>query len=51
MVPKLEDNYFLPVPPIILPKATIGISKKRTQPAANYTKLTKSNKPKGDNIN
>jgi hypothetical protein len=30
MVPKLENNYFLLVPLIMLPKATIGISKKRT---------------------
>ena len=51
IVLKLEDNYFLPVPPIILPKAAIGIGKKRTQPIASYIKPTKSSKPKGDNIN
>jgi hypothetical protein len=51
MVPKPEDNYSLPVPPIILPEATIGIGKKRTQPIASYIKPTKSSKPKRDNIN
>jgi hypothetical protein len=51
MVPKSENNYFLLVPLIILPKAIIGINKKRTQPIANYIKLTKSNKFKEDNIN
>jgi hypothetical protein len=30
MIPKLENNYFLPVSSIILLKAIIGISKKRT---------------------
>jgi hypothetical protein len=51
IVPKPEDNYFLPVPSIILPKATIGIGKKRTQSIASYIKPTKSSKPKRDNIN
>jgi hypothetical protein len=51
IVPKLEDNYSLLVLPIILPKATIYIDKRRIQPAANYIKPTKSSKPKGDNIN
>jgi hypothetical protein len=51
MVPKLENNYSLPVPPIMLPKAAIYMSEKRTQPAANYAKPTKSSKPKGNNIN
>jgi hypothetical protein len=51
MIPKLKDNYSLLVSPIMLPKAIIGISKKRTQPIANYIKLTKSSKPKKDNIN
>jgi hypothetical protein len=51
IIPKPEDNYSLPVPPTILLKATIDISKKRTQPIANYIKPTKSSKPKGDNIN
>jgi hypothetical protein len=51
IVPKPEDNYFLLVPPIILPETAIGINKKRTQPAASYIKPTKSSKPKGDNIN
>jgi hypothetical protein len=51
IIPKPENNYFLLVPPIILPKATIGISKKRIQPIANYIKPTKSSKPKRDNIN
>jgi hypothetical protein len=51
IVSKLENNYFLPVPPVIFPKAAIGIGKKRTQPIASYIKPTKSNKPKGDNIN
>jgi hypothetical protein len=51
IVPKPEDNYSLPVPPIILPKATIDIGKKRTQPVASYIKPIKSSKPKRDNIN
>jgi hypothetical protein len=51
MVPKPEDNYSLPVPPIILPEAAIDMGKKRTQPVASYIKPTKSSKPKGDNIN
>jgi hypothetical protein len=51
IVPKPEDNYFLPVPPIILPKTAIDIGKKRTQFAASYIKPTKSSKPKRDNIN
>jgi hypothetical protein len=45
IVSKSEDNYFLPISPIILPKATIDIGKKRTQPIASYIK------PKGNNIN
>jgi hypothetical protein len=51
IVPKPKDNYFLPVSSIILPKAAIDIDKKKTQPIANYIKPTKSNKPKGNNIN
>ena len=51
MVLKPEDNYSLPVPSIILPKATIGIDKKRTQSAASYIKSTKSSKLKRNNIN
>jgi hypothetical protein len=51
MVSKPEDNYFLPVSPIILPEAAIGIGKKRTQSIASYIKSTKSSKPKGNNIN
>ena len=51
MVSKPENNYFLPVPPIIFPEAAIDIGKKRTQPIASYMKPTKSSKPKGDNIN
>jgi hypothetical protein len=51
MVPKPENDYSLPVSPIILPEAITGIDKKRTQPIASYTKSTKSSKPKGDNIN
>jgi hypothetical protein len=51
IVPKPEDNYSLPVPPIILPKAAIDIGKKRTQPITSYMKPTKSSKPKRDNIN
>jgi hypothetical protein len=51
IVPKPENNYFLPVPPIILPEIAIGISKKRTQPIASYMKPIKSSKPKGNNIN
>jgi hypothetical protein len=51
IVPKPENNYSLPVPSIILPKATIDIGKKRTQPIANYIKPTKSSKPKRNNIN
>jgi hypothetical protein len=51
IVPKLENNYFLLVLSIILSKAIIDISKKRIQPIANYIKPTKSNKPKGNNIN
>jgi hypothetical protein len=51
MIPKPEDNYSLLVPPIMLPKATIDISKKRTQPIANYIKPIKSSKPKRNNIN
>jgi hypothetical protein len=51
IVSKLEDNYFLPVPPIILSKAAIYIDNRRTQPIANYIKSTKSSKSKGNNIN
>jgi hypothetical protein len=51
IVSKPENNYFLPVFPIILPKAAIGIGKKRIQPIASYIKPIKSSKPKGDNIN
>ena len=51
IVPKPEDDYSLPVPPVILPKAAIDISEKRTQPIASYIKPTKSSKPKGNNIN
>jgi hypothetical protein len=51
IVPKLENNYSLLISSIILPKATIGISKKKIQPIANYAKPTKSSKPKRDNIN
>jgi hypothetical protein len=51
IVPKLENNYSLPVPSIIFPEAIINIGKKRTQPVANYIKFTKSSKPKGNNIN
>jgi len=51
MVPKPENDYFLPVLPVILPEIAIGINKKRTQPAASYMKPTKSSKPKRDNIN
>jgi hypothetical protein len=51
MVPKPEDNYSLPVSPIIFSETTIGIGKKRIQPIANYMKSTKSSKPKKDNIN
>jgi hypothetical protein len=51
MVSKPENNYFLLVPSIILLKAIIGISKKRTQSIANYIKPIKSSKPKRNNIN
>jgi hypothetical protein len=51
IVPKPEDNYFLPVSSIIFPETAIGIGKKRTQSIASYIKLTKSSKPKRDNIN
>jgi hypothetical protein len=51
IVPKPEDNYFLPVPSVIFPEIAIGINKKRIQPIASYIKPTKSSKPKGDNIN
>ena len=51
IVPKPEDNYFLPVPLIILPETATDIGKKRTQPIASYIKPTKSSKPKEDNIN
>jgi hypothetical protein len=51
IVPKLENNYSLPVPPIILPEVAIGMGKKRTQPIANYIKPTKSSKSKRNNIN
>jgi hypothetical protein len=51
IVSKPENDYFLPVPPIILSKAAIGIDKKKTQPVASYIKSTKSSKPKRDNIN
>ena len=51
IVLKPENNYSLLVFPIILPKATIDISKKRTQPIANYIKPTKNSKLKRDNIN
>jgi hypothetical protein len=51
IIPKPENDYSLLVSPIILPKATIDIGKKKTQPIANYIKPTKSSKPKGNNIN
>ena len=51
IIPKSEDNYSLPVLPIILSEAAIDIGKKRTQFAASYIKPTKSSKPKRDNIN
>jgi hypothetical protein len=51
IVSKLEDNYSLLVPSIILPKAIINIDKKRIQSIANYIKSTKSSKSKGNNIN
>ena len=51
IVSKLENDYSLLVPLIIFPEATIDISKKRTQPVANYIKPTKSSKSKGNNIN
>jgi hypothetical protein len=51
MVPKPEDDYSLPVSPVILSEAAIGIGKKRIQPIASYIKPTKSSKPKKDNIN
>ena len=51
MVSKPEDNYSLPVSPIILPETAIDIGKKRTQPIASYIKPTKSSKPKRNNIN
>ena len=50
MVPKPEDDYSLPVPPVMLPEAATGMGEKRTQPAASYAKPTKSSKPKGDNV-
>jgi hypothetical protein len=51
IVPKPENDYSLPVPPIIFPEAAIDIGKKKTQPIASYIKPTKSSKPKRDNIN
>ena len=51
IVPKPENNYFLLVFPIMLPKAIISISKKKTQPIANYIKPIKSSKTKENNIN
>ena len=51
IIPKPENNYSLLVSSIILPKAIIDISKRRTQPITNYIKLTKSSKPKENNIN
>ena len=51
IVPKLEDNYFLPVSPIIFPEVIINMGKKRIQSIASYIKPTKSSKPKGNNIN
>jgi hypothetical protein len=51
IVPKPENNYFLPVPPIIFPEAAINIDKKKTQPITSYMKSTKNSKPKRDNIN
>jgi hypothetical protein len=51
IVPKPENNFFLLVPPIILPEAIINIDKKRTQSIANYIKPIKSSKYKGNNIN
>ena len=51
IVSKLENNYSLLVPSIILFKAIINIDKKRTQPIANYIKPTKSSKFKRNNIN
>jgi hypothetical protein len=50
MVPKPEDDYSLPVPPVMLLETATGMGEKRTQPAANYAKPTKSSKPKGDDI-
>jgi hypothetical protein len=51
IVPKPENNYFLLISPVILPKAAINIGKKRTQPIVSYMKPTKSSKSKGNNIN
>jgi hypothetical protein len=51
IVPKPENNYFLPVSSIIFPKAAINIGKKRIQSTASYIKPIKSSKPKGNNIN
>jgi hypothetical protein len=51
IVPKPENNYSLPVSPIIFSKAAINIDKKRIQPIASYIKPTKSSKFKRDNIN
>ena len=51
IISKLENNYFLLVSSIILLKATIYINKRKTQPIANYIKLTKNSKPKENNIN
>jgi hypothetical protein len=51
IVPKLENNYFLLVPSIILSKAIININKKKTQFIANYMKSIKSSKLKRNNIN
>ena len=51
IVSKPENNYSLLVSSIIFPKAIIDISKKRTQPIANYIKLIKNSKSKIDNIN
>jgi hypothetical protein len=51
IVSKPENNYFLPVSPIILSKAAININKKRIQPIASYIKPTENSKFKRDNIN
>jgi hypothetical protein len=51
MIPKPENNYFLPVSSIIFPEVAIDIGKKRIQSIASYIKPIKSSKPKRDNIN